>query len=43
MCHNVITCSKFGVLVTRKDQDKGSGTSVEELPGDKAFKAEILN
>jgi hypothetical protein len=39
----VITCSKSGVLVTRKDQDKGSCTSVEELPRDKVFKWETLN
>jgi hypothetical protein len=38
-----MTCSKFGVLVARKDQDKGSGTSVKELPRDKAIKVEILN
>jgi hypothetical protein len=43
LCHNTITCSKFGVLATRKGQDKGSGTSVKELPRDKTFKMEILN
>jgi translation initiation factor IF-1 len=33
----------LGVLVTRKDRDKGSVISVEELLGDKTFKVEILN
>jgi hypothetical protein len=31
------------VIATRKCQDKGSGTSVKELPRDKTFKMEILN
>jgi hypothetical protein len=43
LCNNTITCSKFGVLATRKGQDKGSSTSVKELPIDKAFKVEMLN
>jgi hypothetical protein len=43
LCHNAITCPKFGVLVIRKCQDKGSGTSVKEHPRDKAFKVKILN
>ncbi len=38
-----VLTSKFGVLATRKGQDKGSGTSVKELPRDKTFKMEILN
>ena len=42
MCHNDITCSKSGVLATRKYQDKGSGTSVEKLPGDGTFEWETL-
>jgi hypothetical protein len=42
-CANTISCSKFGVLATRKGQDKGSGTSVKELPRDKTFKMKILN
>lgn len=28
---NNITCSKFGVLATRKSKDKESGTSVKKL------------
>jgi translation initiation factor IF-1 len=43
LCHNAIICSMLGVLVTRKDRDKGSVISVEELLGDKTFKVEILN
>jgi hypothetical protein len=43
LCHDTITCSKFGVLAARRGHDKGSGTSVKELPVDKAFKVEILN
>jgi hypothetical protein len=31
---SIITCSKSGILATRKGQDKGSGTSVKELPKD---------
>jgi hypothetical protein len=43
MCHNAITCSMFSVLTTRKDQDKGTGTTTEKLPGNGIFKWEPLN
>jgi hypothetical protein len=33
LCHNAMTCSMFGVLVIRKYQDQGLGTSVEKLLG----------